>query len=138
MAISNAVYCIKYALGNATNDNNNDYYINYISIISIIYKLKKMDIEKKINICCNLYCEYLYNGYDNLCHHCEHTKDCQCHESRDTLKKKLDAVKKTERAYRAELSDEISNLIKTNNNLEIALIATYFIISILAALLMLK
>jgi hypothetical protein len=114
------------------------------------------------NTYCYLFCEYFNADNDDLCHNCEHHKDCQCHKSKDVLKEELDALKEElhiEKAYSNELSDKISNLIETNNslktaldaekeyrddliatngNLEILLITAYIIISILFALLIVK
>jgi hypothetical protein len=115
------------------------------------------------NISCGYqFCEYIDVDNDNLCYNCEHHKDCQCHKSRDVLKEELDALKEKlhiEKAYRNELSDEISNLMKANNSLktvlktqeeyryelmetnttlEVGLITAYIIIAIFAGLLMLK
>ena len=114
------------------------------------------------NTYCYLFCEYFNADNDDLCHNCEHHKDCQCHKSRDVLKEELDALKEElhiEKAYSNELSDKISNLIETNNSLktalkteeeyryelmktntslEVGLITAYIIIAIFSGLLMLK
>ena len=71
------------------------------------------------NTCRYPFCEYLDN--DNLFRNCDHSKDCQCHKSRDALMEELDILKKKmhiEKAYRTELSNEISNHIKVNNDLK--------------------
>ena len=72
--------------------------------------------------CCYQYCKYIEDN--NLCYNCDHPEGCQCHKSRDILKEELDVLKKklkTEKAYRANLSNEISNLIKKNNALKTAI-----------------
>lgn len=129
--------------------------------IKKIYRYIKF-IQKKMseidNTYCYSFCEYFDADNDDLCYNCEHHKDCQCHKSRDVLKKELDTLKKT-KAYSNEFSDKISNLIETNNSLktalkteeeyryelmktnislEVGLITAYIIIAIFSGLLMLK